>query len=106
MLGSALASDPKLLLLDEPVGGLNAKEIEHCAEILRRLRDAHGVTIILIEHVMSFMTALSDRVLILHHGSKLYEGSATGLAENEEVVQVYLGTSGAKDVKASKTIGA
>ena len=105
MLGSALASDPKLLLLDEPVGGLNAKEIEYCADILRKLRDAHGVTIILIEHVMSFMTALSDRVLILHHGSKLYEGSAADLVKNKEVVEVYLGTSGAKDIQVSEKTG-
>lgn len=105
MLGSALASDPKLLLLDEPVGGLNAKEIDYCSEVLRRLRDAHGVTIILIEHVMSFMTALSDRVVILHHGSKLFEGSAAELVENEKVVEVYLGTSGAKDIQASSKVG-
>lgn len=105
MLGCALASGPKLLLLDEPVGGLNAREIDYCAEILRRLRDAHGVTIILIEHVMSFMTALSDRVLILHHGSKLYEGSAADLATNREVVEVYLGTSGARDIHMSKRTG-
>lgn len=106
MLGSALASDPKLLLLDEPVGGLNAKEIDQCADVLRRLRDHHGITIILIEHVMSFMTALSDRVLILHHGSKLFEGPAADLVENEEVVKVYLGTSGAKDIQTASKAGA
>lgn len=105
MLGSALAGDPKLLLLDEPVGGLNAKEIEYCAEILRRLRDAHGITIILIEHVMSFMTALSDRVLILHHGRKLYEGAASELVNNKEVVEVYLGTSGSRDITMSEAMG-
>ena len=102
MLGCALASNPKLLLLDEPVGGLNAREIDYCAEILRRLRDSHGVTIILIEHVMTFMSALSDRVLILHHGSKLYEGTAADLVKNEEVVEVYLGASGAKGIKNSE----
>jgi branched-chain amino acid transport system ATP-binding protein len=103
MLGSALAANPRLLLLDEPVGGLNATEIEHCARIVRRLRDMHGMTIILIEHVMSFLTSLSDRIVILHHGSKLYEGSAAGLAEDQNVVEVYLGASGASAVKAALT---
>ena len=101
MLASAIASRPALLLLDEPVGGLNAKEIEQCAAVFRRLRDFHGMTIILIEHVMSFMTALADRVMILHHGRKLYEGSAAGLADDEEVVEVYLGVSGTSDIKAA-----
>jgi len=82
MLASAIASKPKLLLLDEPVGGLNALEIEQCAAIIRKLRDLHNMTIILIEHVMSFMTMLSDRVMILHHGAKLYEGPVVGLADN------------------------
>ena len=101
MTGCAIASRPKLLLLDEPVGGLNAKEIDLCAGVFRRLRDFHGMTIVLIEHIMSFMTALADRVMILHHGRKLYEGSAAGLADDEEVVEVYLGVSGTSDIKAA-----
>ncbi|KQU92815.1 hypothetical protein ASD12_26115 [Mesorhizobium sp. Root102] len=103
MTASAIASRPKLLLLDEPVGGLNSKEIDHCAGVFRRLRDYHGMTIVLIEHIMSFMTALSDNVIILHHGRKLYEGSAKGLADDKEVVEVYLGTAGASAVRAAAT---
>lgn len=95
MLASAIASGPRLLLLDEPVGGLNPREIEVCAEIFRRLRHLHGITIVLIEHVMSFMTAIADRVMILHHGRKLHEGGVGSLAENPEVVAVYLGTAAA-----------
>lgn len=101
MTACAIASRPKLLLLDEPVGGLNAREIDLCAGVFRRLRDFHGITIVLIEHVMSFMTAIADNVLILHHGRKLYEGPASGLAEDEQVVEVYLGSAGARAVRAA-----
>jgi len=101
MLASAVATRPRLLLLDEPIGGLNAKEIDQCAVVLRRLRDAHAMTIVVIEHVMSFMTALSDRVMILHHGRKLYEGSAAGLAQDRDVVAVYLGASGASEIRSA-----
>lgn len=105
MTACAIASRPKLLLLDEPVGGLNAKEIEFCAGVFRGLRDFHGMSIVLIEHIMSFMTALSDKVMILHHGRKLYEGPAKGLAEDREVVEVYLGTAGANAIRAAATEG-
>ena len=90
MVASALATQPKLLLLDEPVGGLNPTEIDEVMAIVNRVREA-GVTIILIEHVMRFLVALSDRVLIMHHGEKIYEGSARGLVRDKTVVEVYLG---------------
>ncbi len=106
MLASAIASRPRLLLLDEPVGGLNAREIEQCSVVFRRLRDFHGISIIVIEHVMSFMTALADNVIILHHGAKLYDGPASGLSGNADVVEVYLGVSGTKDLSKSGTAGA
>ncbi|MGD9915484.1 MAG: ABC transporter ATP-binding protein [Rhizobiaceae bacterium] len=106
MLASAIATKPKLLLLDEPVGGLNAKEIDQCAVVFRKLRDSHAMTIVVIEHVMSFMTAIADRVLILHHGSKLYEGTAAGLAQDRDVIEVYLGASGAEAVRAAQQQGA
>jgi branched-chain amino acid transport system ATP-binding protein len=99
MLASAVATRPHILMLDEPVGGLNRKEIEHCAEVIRRIRAERGMTIVLIEHVMSFVTALADRVMVLHHGAKLYEGSVAGMADSPEVVSAYLGVSGLKDLK-------
>ncbi len=101
MIGCAVVSYPKLLLLDEPVGGLNPAEIETCASVFRQLRDFHGVTIVVIEHVMSFMTSFADRVMILHQGAKLHEGPAGSLAENREVVDVFLGVSGAKEASNS-----
>ena len=91
MLAAAFARHPKLLLLDEPVGGLSRHEIDQVMNLIRRLRDEHALTIVLIEHVMRFLVALSDRALIMHHGQKIYEGPADGLARSKTVIEVYLG---------------
>jgi branched-chain amino acid transport system ATP-binding protein len=99
MLAGALATDPQLLLMDEPVGGLNPKEIDLVMEVVRRIV-GRGITIILIEHVMRFLVQLSDRVLIMHHGEKIYEGSPEGLVHDRDVVDVYLGEG------ASQRLGA
>lgn len=90
MLAGALASNPTLLLMDEPVGGLNPREIDHVMTVVRNIA-ARGITIILIEHVMRFLVQLSSRVLIMHHGEKIYEGKPQGLIEDRNVVDVYLG---------------
>jgi len=70
MLAGALVTDPKLLLMDEPVGGLTAKEIDLMMNVVRAIADG-GVTIVLIEHVMRFLVQLSNRVLIMHHGERI-----------------------------------
>ena len=90
MLASAVATDPKLLLIDEPVGGLNPHEVDDVMEIVEGLA-AEGMTIILIEHVMRFLLQLSRRVVIMHHGEKIYEGDTQGLLSDRRVVEVYLG---------------
>jgi branched-chain amino acid transport system ATP-binding protein len=90
MIASALATSPKLLLMDEPVSGLNPGEIDRVMALVQRLRE-DGMTMILIEHVMRFLVQLSTRVLIMHHGEKIYEGLPGGLAQDETVVEVYLG---------------
>lgn len=95
MMASALATRPKLLLMDEPVGGLTAKEIDRVMQAVRAIK-ASGVTIILIEHVMRFLVQLSDRVMIMHHGEKLFEGAPGNLVNDRAVVDVYLG-QGASD---------
>lgn len=95
MMASALATRPKLLLMDEPVGGLTAREVDRVMEAVRAIR-ASGVTIILIEHVMRFLVQLSDRVLIMHHGEKIFEGEPSRLVEDRTVIDVYLG-QGASD---------
>jgi len=85
-----LATRPRLLLLDEPYAGLSHLEGEAFGKLLLRVRDT-GVTICLIEHVMQAVTALSDRILVLHHGEKIAEGSAAAIADNPAVVEAYLG---------------
>jgi branched-chain amino acid transport system ATP-binding protein len=90
MVATAMATEPKLLLMDEPVGGLNPEEIDKIMKLVESLVEG-GMTIMLIEHVMRFLVALSDRVMIMHHGEKIYEGAATGLAQDETVKSVYLG---------------
>lgn len=90
MLAGALATNPKLLLMDEPVGGLNPREIDLVMAVVRNIV-GRGITIILIEHVMRFLVQLSTRVLIMHHGEKIYEGSPQGLIHDRHVVDVYLG---------------
>ncbi len=96
MIASALATRPKLILLDEPVGGLNVDEIDLVMALVRRMHQDQSLTIVLIEHVMRFLVALSDRVMIMHHGSKIYEGSAEGLTKDKTVVEVYLGEGAAR----------
>jgi branched-chain amino acid transport system ATP-binding protein len=98
MLAGALATKPKLLLMDEPVGGLTPKEIDRVAEVVHQL-PALGVTVLLIEHVMRFLTDLSDRVLIMHHGERLFEGLPDQLAHDPTVVSVYLGLTAATAMK-------
>ena len=99
MLAGAIASRPRLLLMDEPVGGLNAAEIDHMMEAVRRIADT-GVTIILIEHVMRFLVKLSDRVLIMHHGEAIYLGAPEGLVKDRTVVDVYLGEGASRRLAA------
>lgn len=95
MMASAMATRPKLLLMDEPVGGLTAKETDRVMQAVRTIKAA-GVTIILIEHVMRFLVQLSDRVMIMHHGEKIFEGLPGNLVNDATVVDVYLG-QGASD---------
>ena len=92
MLATALTTDPDLLLLDEPVGGLNPAEIDQFIELINQLKDT-GLSIIFIEHVMRFLTAIATRAMIMHHGSKLYDGDPQGIARDEAVTEVYLGAS-------------
>ena len=93
MIASALATDPVLLFLDEPFGGLNAGEVDDLMALLRAVKE-RGVTLVLIEHVMRALMSLSDRVLIMNHGKSLFEGSPADVIADEEVVRVYLGRAG------------
>jgi branched-chain amino acid transport system ATP-binding protein len=87
----ALATDPKLLLLDEVMAGLRPAETDRMVSILRDLNRATGLTILLIEHVMRAVMALAERVLVLHHGAAIAEGAPYAVVREPAVVQSYLG---------------
>lgn len=90
MIAGALATAPKLIFLDEPVGGLSAAEIDRIMALVGRLRET-GITIVLIEHVMRFLLTLSTRVVIMHQGRIIFEGRPDRVAEDPVVVETYLG---------------
>ena len=90
-LARALASDPKILLLDEPAAGLNANETEALIDLLFRIRD-QGITILLVEHDMSLVMNVSDHITVLNFGKKIAEGAAEAIEKNQEVIDAYLGT--------------
>jgi len=90
-LARSLASDPKLLLLDEPAAGLNANETEGLIELLFQVRD-RGITILLVEHDMSLVMNVSDHITVLNFGKKIAEGTVEEIECNQEVVDAYLGT--------------
>jgi len=92
MVASAIATRPSLLMLDEPVGGLNPGEIDAVLDLVRKLRSS-GVTVVLIEHVMRALMSISDRVMVMNHGRLLFEGTPEDVQGHEEVIRVYLGTA-------------
>jgi branched-chain amino acid transport system ATP-binding protein len=90
-LARALASEPKLLLLDEPAGGLNHQEVKDLGKLIRNIRDHRGVTILLVEHHMNLVMQVSDKVVVLNFGQKIAEGTPEEIQRNPEVIQAYLG---------------
>ncbi len=92
MVASALATKPRMLMLDEPVGGLNPDEREQLLALLRRLSD-DGVTIVMIEHVIKAVQALADAMLVLDHGQKIAEGPPSEVLRSKAVADVYLGVA-------------
>ena len=98
-LARALATGPRLLLLDEVMAGLNPTEIVEIIQVIQAIR-ASGVTILLIEHVMQAVTSLAERVYVLNQGRMIAEGTPAVIAENQQVVEAYLGHGAAKVLRA------
>jgi branched-chain amino acid transport system ATP-binding protein len=89
-LARALASKPKLLLLDELTTGLNPKESNEAVELIKKIRD-NGISILIIEHVMSVIMGVSNRIVVLDHGEKIAEGHPYEVVNNQKVIDTYLG---------------
>jgi ABC-type branched-subunit amino acid transport system ATPase component len=94
-IARALASRPRLLLLDEPAAGLNSSELELLVVLIRRIRNQHGLSILLIGHTMRLVMTLSDRIVVLDHGVQLAEGRPLEIQNNARVIEAYLGTDNA-----------
>ena len=91
-LAKAIATGPKLLLADESLGGLDEAEMDQAADMLRKIRDELGITIIWVEHIMGVLMRVVDRVMVLDHGEKISEGLPSVVSSDPRVVEVYLGT--------------
>lgn len=92
MLGSVLATNCKLLMLDEPMAGFSISEIERFVEVVKSVNKAWGTTIIIIEHLLDILINLTERILILDNGSLLYLGKSSAVTSDRRVVEIYLGS--------------
>jgi branched-chain amino acid transport system ATP-binding protein len=92
-LARALATEPRLLLADESLGGLDSSEMNQAAQMLDRIRRERGVTIIWVEHIMGVLMRVVDRVVVLDHGETIFDGLPDAAARDHRVAEVYLGTA-------------
>jgi ABC-type branched-subunit amino acid transport system ATPase component len=86
----ALATKPELLLLDELMAGLNSTEVSEAMKLVAKIRDT-GITIFMVEHVMKAIMGICERIIVLHHGEKITEGTPEEITSNKQVIEIYLG---------------
>jgi len=90
-LATALALKPKLLLLDELMAGLNPAEIDECIELLKKINEEDGITLIVVEHIMRAVMKLCNHIIVMHYGKKIAEGTPMEISTNRDVIEAYLG---------------
>ncbi len=93
-IARAMATEPEILLLDEPSAGMNPQETKEITQFIKTLRDRYGYTILVIEHKLNLVKEVSDRVIVLDYGKKIFEGAYEQVSENKKVVEAYLGKKG------------